>query len=374
MAQYDDEGGDRREWQPEFVAEPSEDGPSDTTSEGPGGDSWTSPEALGDDVEEEQSLRPSNLDEFVGQARTIENLRIALAAARARSEAPDHVLLSGPPGLGKTSLARILASELGVALHATTGPALERPRDLVGILTQLQRGDVLFIDEIHRVPAAVEEYLYGAMEDFSIDFTLNEGPHARVVPLTLQRFMLIGATTREGLLTGPFRARFGMLERLSPYTTDELTAIVQRSAVRLGLTIAPTAAELLAGRSRGTPRVANRFLRRARDLAQVRGADELDAALADETMARLAVDENGLEEIDRRILAFLGRSPGTPVGLKTIAAAIGESEDTIEEVFEPHLVRMGFLHRTARGRQITRDGCRAVGLDPDPADGSLFER
>jgi Holliday junction DNA helicase RuvB len=316
------------------------------------------------EVEVESRLRPRSLEEFVGQERVLANLRIAVAAALGRSEPLDHVLFSGPPGLGKTSLARILARELGSSLHATSGPALERPRDLVGILTQLGRGDVLFVDEVHRVPAAVEEFLYSAMEDYSVDFTLDQGPHARILPLPLQPFTLVGATTREGLLSAPFRSRFGIAERLSPYPVEDLEKILRRSADILGVDLAPDAARTIAERSRGTPRIANRFLRRVRDMAQVRGEKRVGAALAREALAALGVDDNGLEELDRRILQVLVQSGGQPVGIKTIAAAVGETEDTIEDVFEPHLLRQGFVHKTGRGRVVTRSGCGAIGVDP----------
>jgi Holliday junction DNA helicase RuvB len=322
------------------------------------------PERVERELEFENTLRPQRLDEFVGQRQIVENLRVAIRAARARGEAPDHVLLSGPPGLGKTSLARLIAIELGTTLHATTGPALERARDLVGILTQLQRGDVLFIDEVHRVPPAVEEYLYSAMEDFAVDLTLDQGPNARVLPLKLARFVLVGATTREGLLTAPFRGRFGLLERLAPYPSEDLVAILERSARILSVALEPEAAHAIAERSRGTPRVANRFLRRVRDLAQVEGRAGANAELALEALRRMGVDRHGLEEIDRRILQCLARSSAQPVGLKTIAAAVGEAEDTIEDVFEPHLLRCGFLERTSRGRRITAAGCEALGIDP----------
>ena len=310
----------------------------------------------------ENVLRPRSFDEFVGQARLVDNLSVALRAARGRNETLEHVLLSGPPGLGKTSLARILGSELGANVHSTSGPALERPRDLVGILTQLGPGDVLFIDEIHRTPAGVEEYLYTAMEDFTVDFTLDQGPNARVLPLSLAHFTLIGATTREGLLSAPFRNRFGILERLTPYPTADLVTILERSASILSIAITGDAAETVAERSRGTPRIANRLLRRARDLAQVEERDGIDLDLARDALARIGIDRNGLEDVDRRILHCLASNGTNPVGLKTIAAAVGESEDTVEEVFEPHLLRSGFLQKTARGRQITGTGRRAIGL------------
>jgi len=322
----------------------------------------------------ERSLRPTNLGDFVGQGRVVENLRVALEAASSRNEPPDHILFSGPPGLGKTSLARALAEELSTRLHSTSGPACERARDLVGILSQLEAGDVLFIDEIHRVPIAVEEYLYTAMEDYSVDFTLDTGPHARVMTLGIKPFTLIGATTREGLLSAPFRARFGHFERLTPYPVADLVRILRRSASILECDLSPSGAEFLASRSRGTPRIANRFLRRARDLAQVDGLGQVDEAVAGESLRRMGIDETGLEEMDRRILNCLAQNAGNPIGLKTIAAAVSETEDTIEDVFEPHLLRCGYLQKTARGRVITSQGAEIVGaiLDGPPTTGELF--
>lgn len=310
----------------------------------------------------EQALRPAMLEEFIGQERIVQDLHLAIAAARGRGEPPDHVLFSGPPGLGKTSLARILARELGSKMHATSGPALERPKDLVGLLTHIERGDVLFIDEIHRIPTTVEEYLYSAMEDFSVDITLDTGPHARLITLPVQPFTLVGATTREGLLSAPFRARFGLFERLDPYPIDDLVRIIERAARLLNLELEPAAARHLAERARGTPRIAGRFLRRARDLVQVSGFPALHLDAAKETLARLGIDAFGLEEMDRRMLRCLALQGGGPVAIKTMAAVVGETEDTLEDVYEPHLLRSGYIQKTARGRVLTPEGAHILAL------------
>lgn len=305
--------------------------------------------------EYETALRPRTLAEFVGQRQVVDNLGVFVAAARQRGEPLDHILFSGMPGLGKTTLANLIAHEMEVGMHATSGPALERAGDLVSLLTNLGRGDVLFIDEIHRMPKAVEEYLYSAMEDWHIDIVLDQGPAARSVRVSLQRFTLVGATTREGLLSAPFRARFGVLERLDPYPVQDLLTIVRRSAGLLGTPIEDSAATLIAGRSRGTPRVANRILRRLRDVAQVKGDGRIDASIAEQGMRMLGIDGHGLTELDRRILRCLAGST-TPVGLKTVAVAVGEEEDTIEDTYEPHLIREGLVQKTPRGRIVTDKG------------------
>ncbi|MCI0586908.1 MAG: Holliday junction branch migration DNA helicase RuvB [Planctomycetes bacterium] len=322
---------------------------------------------VGED-ELDRTLRPRTFGDFVGQARVVGNLRIHLDASRGRGEPPDHVLLTGLPGLGKTTLAHLLATESGSALRLTTGPALERPRDLVGILSNLQPGDILFVDEIHRIPAAVEEILYPAMEDFRVDLTIDQGPNARVLNMRLARFALVGATTREGLLSSPLRSRFGLLERLDPYPPGEIAEIVRRAASRLGVSLETEAVDRLASRARGIPRIGIRLLKRVRDLAQVRGAGRVDAALAEEALRMLGVDEAGLEELDRRILGTILRLGGGPVGLKTIAMAVGEEADTIESVYEPFLVREGYLQKSPRGRSATSLARRALraarGVEP----------
>ena len=327
------------------------------------------PSQFGDDSEAETTLRPKRLDDFVGQKALKENLGIAIQAARKRGEPVDHCLFAGPPGLGKTTLAGIIASEMGSRLQVTSGPVLAKPSDLAGLLTGLDEGDVLFIDEIHRVPPVVEEYLYPAMEDFRLDIVLEGGPSSRCINLPLKRFTLVGATTRSGMLTSPLRDRFGLTFRLDPYSAEELAGIVRRSARILDVEISPEAALVLAERSRGTPRIANRVLRRCRDVADVRGKGVIDLETAEQTLSMLRVDENGLDEMDRRILECVVRKfDGGPVGLGTIGSAIGEEQETIEEVYEPYLIQRGFLKRTPRGRMATRSAFALLRV-PFPASG-----
>jgi Holliday junction DNA helicase RuvB len=330
--------------------------------------------ALRDDEEEvERSLRPRRLDEFVGQARVKEQLSIALEAATGRGEALDHVLLVGPPGLGKTSLAHIIREELGVGIRSVAGPALER-KDVAAILTAVEARDVVFVDEIHRLSRAAEEILYPALEDFRLDIVMGQGTAARTLTLDLPPFTLVGATTRTGLLTSPLRDRFGMTFRLDYYEDGELATIVRRSAGILGVEIADEAADEIAGRARGTPRVGNRILRRVRDVAEVRHEGVITTAIAREALELLEVDEAGLERLDRELLRTIGEKyAGGPVGLNTIAAALGEEPDTIEYVYEPYLLQLGFLQRTPRGRTITALGRAHLGAAPEPEpDARLF--
>ncbi len=313
----------------------------------------------------ERSLRPRTLAAFVGQPTIKSKLEIFLAAAKQRAEALDHVLLAGPPGLGKTSLAAILAAEMQVTFHQTSGPVLEKKGDLAAVLTQLGEHDVLFIDEIHRLNRSVEETLYPAMEDFQLDVMLGQGPSARTLRLDLPHFTLVGATTRTGLLAGPLRDRFGVVERLDYYGGDELAAIITRSAGLLDVAIDPEGAATLAARSRGTPRIANRLLRRVRDVVQVRGHDRINSQVAEEALTLLEVDSMGLDELDRKLLRVLCDTfEGRPVGLGTLADAVGESADTIEDVYEPYLLQEGLLQRTPRGRQGTARAFRHLGLTP----------
>jgi len=313
------------------------------------------PEQNDDDVKLDRSLRPVRFEDFVGQDRIKENLRIFIEAAKGRGEALDHVLFCGPPGLGKTTLANIIAHELGVGIKSTSGPVLERAGDLAAILTNLQDRDVLFIDEIHRLNRVVEEILYPAMEDFQLDIIIGQGPGARSIKLELPHFTLVGATTRTGLLTSPLRDRFGVIDRLNFYSPDELRTIIERSAGLLRTTIEPAAAAEIARRSRGTPRIANRLLRRVRDFAQVQRDGTVTQDVVVESMKRLEVDEKGFDNMDRRLLlAIIDKFEGGPVGLDTLAAALSEEKDTLEDVYEPFLIQEGFLDRTPRGRQATR--------------------
>ena len=321
----------------------------------------------------ERALRPKGLADYVGQAKAREQLEIFIHAARGRAEALDHVLLFGPPGLGKTTLSHIIANELGVNLRQTSGPVLEKPKDLAAILTNLEKNDVLFIDEIHRLQPVVEEILYPALEDYQIDIMIGEGPAARSIKLDLQPFTLVGATTRAGMLTNPLRDRFGIVARLEFYTPEELTRIVTRSAGLLNVPVDAAGALEIARRSRGTPRIANRLLRRVRDYAQVKGNGSVDAAIADLALKMLDVDPLGFDVMDRKLLeAVIHRFDGGPVGLDNVAAAIGEERDTIEDVIEPYLIQQGFLQRTPRGRIATLAAWRHLGVVPPASAGSLF--
>jgi Holliday junction DNA helicase RuvB len=312
-------------------------------------------DADGDDASFEPTLRPRTLAEYVGQAPLKANLSVFLEAARQRGEPLDHVLLYGPPGLGKTTLAHVIAWEMGGQIRVTSGPSIERPGDLAAILTNLQPGDVLFIDEIHRLGHVLEEVLYPAMEDFAIDLVIGAGPNARTVRLEIPHFTLVGATTRSGLLSGPLRDRFGIVHHLDYYDAADLATIARRSAGILGIPLAPGGADEIARRSRGTPRIANRLLRRVRDFAQVAGETSVTEQAASEALERLQVDRYGLDEVDRRLLlAILDKFDGGPVGLATLAAATGEDPGTLEEIYEPYLLQIGFLDRTPRGRRATR--------------------
>ncbi len=316
----------------------------------------------------ERSLRPGRFADFLGQERLLEPLQVMIRAAQERGETLEHLLFSGLPGLGKTSLALALAVELGTPLKVTSGPALERAKDLVGILSSLEAGTVLFIDEIHRLPKPVEEYLYGAMERFRIEFTLDQGVHARLLKLDIQPFTLVGATTREALLSAPFRSRFGQLFRFEPYSQEALEQILERSARILQVRCSADALAELAEHARGTPRIANRLLRRARDVAQVEGAGAIDGAVVRRTFQLLGIDENGLERADRRVLEALAGANGGPLGLKNLAVAVDEEEDTLADVYEPWLMRRGFLARTPQGRVLQEAGWQLLGLRPPPPE------
>ncbi len=336
----------------------------------------TTPEVLPDENLNEASLRPSHLAEFIGQEQVRESLQIYIDAAKKRGDPLDHTLFYGPPGLGKTTLATLVAREMGVSVRTTSGPVIEKAGDLVGLLTSLKRGDVLFIDEIHRLRPVLEEFLYPAMEDFHVDVRIADGPNAQTVPLRLEPFTLIGASTRYGMLTPPMRARFGIIERIGYYPAEELERIVVRSAAILKVEIEKEGAVELAKRSRGTPRVANRLLRRVRDYAQVRANGVISCSVAEDALRRLNVDEYGLDDMDVRLLkTLIDKFDGGPVGLNNIAVAVGEDAGTLEEVYEPFLVQQGFLNRTPRGRAATAAAYRHLGLAPRKSteQASIFE-
>jgi holliday junction DNA helicase RuvB len=331
------------------------------------------PGRVDEDAQYDAGLRPRSLDEYIGQDRLRENLQVSITAARGRNEALDHVLLYGPPGLGKTTLAYVIGNELGVAVRATAGPVIERPGDLAGMLTDLQEHAVLFIDEIHRMAPAIEEILYPAMEDYELDIVIGQGPGARSVKVPLQRFTLIGATTRAGLLTSPLRARFGIVHRLDFYTHEDIEEIVRRSARILGVSLHDDAAAEIARRARGTPRIANRLLRRVRDYAQVRADGRLTGDVAKGAMALLEVDDNGFDEVDRRLLrTIIDKFSGGPVGVNSLAAAINEEKDAIEDIYEPFLIQAGFLDRTPRGRVATPRAYEYFGLTAPGRDSRLW--
>jgi Holliday junction DNA helicase RuvB len=325
------------------------------------------------DSDFDRVLRPRTFDDFAGQEKVLENLRVFVTAAKRRQESMDHVLLHGPPGLGKTTLANIISQELGVGFRVTSGPVLDKPGDLAGLLTNLEDNDVLFIDEIHRLSPVVEEYLYSAMEDFKIDLVIDTGPNARTVEIALNPFTLVGATTRSGLLTAPLRARFGITSRLSYYDIDTLSGIIKRSAGLLNIPIDNKAASEISRRSRGTPRIANALLRRVRDFAEVKGSGQIDLDIARYSLEALDVDTHGLDEMYNKILAtIIDKFKGGPVGLTTIATAVGEDAGTIEEVYEPFLIMEGYLMRTPRGRQATEAASKHLGRNIRPESGQLF--
>ncbi|MDI3318107.1 MAG: Holliday junction branch migration DNA helicase RuvB [Bacillota bacterium] len=332
-----------------------------------------SPQERPEEERYQSSLRPRAFDEYIGQQQVVERLRVAVTAARERGEPLDHVLFYGPPGLGKTTLAHVIAHELGVPLVQSSGPAIERPGDLMGVLTNLEPGSVLFIDEIHRLPRAVEEFLYPAMEDYRVDFVVDKGPFAKSIRLDIPPFTLVGATTRAGLLAAPLRERFGLFYHLDFYPPEELRRIVARSARLLGVELEPEAEEVIARRSRGTPRITNRLLRRVRDYAQVGGVHPVTARVAEEALALEGIDARGLDALDRHYLEVLIRAyEGGPVGVAALAATLNEEADTLTDVVEPYLLKIGFLRRTAQGRRSTRAAEEHLGLSPDAGQPALF--